>query len=138
MPLEPSVEYAAAILHSLVTGEPSVIYGNVANDGLVPGLPAGTCVEVPCLVDRAGVQPTKIADYPPQLAALNRTYVNVVELTVRAVLEGRPDFVRLAAALDPNASATLTLDEIGAVCDELTEAHGDLLPEALRAERMAL
>jgi alpha-galactosidase len=136
MSLEPSVEYAAAILNSLVTGEPSVIYGNVANDGLVPGLPDGTCVEVPCLVDRAGVQPTKIAEYPPQLAALNRTYVNVVELTVRAVLEGRPDYVRLAAALDPNASATLTLDEIAAVCDELTEAHGDLLPEALRAERM--
>jgi alpha-galactosidase len=135
MSLEPSVEYAAAILSALVTGEPSVIYGNVANDGLVPGLPDGTCVEVPCLVDRAGVQPTKIAAYPPQLAALNRTYVNVVELTVRAVLDARPDYVRLAAALDPNAAATLTLDEIAAVCDELTEAHGDLLPEALRAER---
>jgi alpha-galactosidase len=81
------------------------------------------------------VQPTKIAAYPPQLAALNRTYVNVVELTVRAVLDARPDYVRLAAALDPNAAATLTLDEIAAVCDELTEAHGDLLPEALRAER---
>jgi alpha-galactosidase len=136
MPLEPSVEYAAAILSSVVTGEPSVIYGNVANDGLVPGLPDGTCVEVPCLVDRAGVQPTKIPVYPPHLAALNRTYVNVVELTVRAVLDRRPEYVRLAAALDPNASATLTLDEIAAVCDELTEAHGDLLPEALRAERM--
>jgi alpha-galactosidase len=136
MSLEPSVEYAAAILDSLVTGEPSVIYGNVANDGLLPGLPEGTCVEVPCLVDRAGVQPTKIAEYPPQLAALNRTYANVVELTVRAVLEGRPDYVRLAAALDPNASATLTLDEIAAVCDELTDAHGDLLPETLRPERM--
>jgi alpha-galactosidase len=136
MALEPSVEYAAAILNSLVTGEPSVIYGNVANDGLLPGVPDGTCVEVPCLVDRAGVQPTKIHDYPPQLAALNRTYANVVELTVRAVLDGRPDLVRLAAALDPNASATLTLDEIAAVCDELTVAHGDLLPEALRAERI--
>jgi alpha-galactosidase len=52
------------------------------------------------------------------------------------VLDRRPEYVRLAAALDPNASATLTLDEIAAVCDELTEAHGDLLPEALRAERM--
>ena len=138
LPLETSVEYAATILDSLATGEPSVIYGNVANDGLVPGLPDGTCVEVPCLVDRAGVQPTRIAEYPPQLAALNRTYVNVVELTARAVLDGRPDYVRLAAALDPNASATLTLDEIAAVCDELTEAHGDLLPESLRSERIGV
>lgn len=130
--LRPSVEYAAGIVNALVTGEPYVIYGNVPNAGLLPGLPEGTCVEVPCLVDRTGVRPTAIDDYPAHLAALNRTYVNVVELTVRAVLEGRPDYVRLAAALDPNASATLTLDEIDAVCNELTEAHGDLIPESLR------
>ena len=71
-------------------------------------------------------------DYPPHLAALNRTYANVVELTVRAVLEGRPDFVRLAALLDPSASATLTMDEVESLCDELTEAHGELIPAALR------
>jgi alpha-galactosidase len=138
MTLEPSVEYAATILDSLVTGTPSVIYGNVANDGLIPGLPEGVCVEVPCLVDRAGLQPTKIAEYPPHLAALNRTYANVVDLTVRAVLEGRPDYVRLAVAMDPNVSATLTLDEIWAMCDDLTRAHGDLLPASLREERMAV
>ena len=62
-----------------------------------------------------------------------RTYANVVELTVRAVLEGRPEYVRIAALLDPNASATLTLDEVDALCDELTQAHGDLIPAALRS-----
>jgi alpha-galactosidase len=132
MELKPSVEYAAAIVNALVTGEPAVIYGNVENTALLPGVPGGTCVEVPCLVDRTGVRPTPIAEYPAHLAALNRTYVNVVDLTVRAVLEGRPDYVRLAAALDPNASASLTLDEIDAVCAELFEAHGDLMPESLR------
>src|SRR5581483_10974025 len=132
MSLEPSVEYAAAIVSSIVTGEPSVIYGNVPNTGLLPGLPDGTCVEVPCLVDATGIRPTPVLDYPPQLAALNRTYANVVELTVRAVLEERPDYVRLAALLDPNTAATLTLDEVDALCDELTEAHGDLIPAGLR------
>jgi alpha-galactosidase len=134
MPLERSSEYAATIVNSMVTGEPSVIYGNVPNTGLIPGLPEGTCVEVPCVVDRSGLRPTQVLDYPPQLAALNRTYANVVELTVRAVLEGRPDYVRIAAMLDPNASATLTIDEINALCDDLTVAHGDLIPAALRAE----
>lgn len=138
MPLKQSNEYAATIVNSMVTGEPSVIYGNVANDSLIPGLPEGTCVEVPCLVDATGLRPTPVPDYPPHLAALNRTYANVVELTVRAVLEGRPDYVRIAALLDPNASATLTLDEVDALCDELTEAHGDLIPESLRAERVAV
>jgi alpha-galactosidase len=132
MPLEGSREYAATIVNSMVTGEPSVIYGNVTNTGLIPGLPEGTCVEVPCVIERNGLRPTQVLDYPPQLAALNRTYANVVELTVRAVLEERPDYVRIAALLDPNTSATLTLDEVDALCDELTLAHGDLIPASLR------
>jgi len=132
MPLRRSNEYAATIVNSIVTGAPSVIYGNVPNDGMIPGLPDGACVEVPCLVDATGVRPTPVPSYPPHLAALNRTYVNVVDLTVRAVLDRRPDHVRHAAMLDPNTAATLTLDEIDALCDELTDAHGDLIPPALR------
>jgi alpha-galactosidase len=131
-PLRRSNEYASVIINSIVTGEPSVIYGNVRNDSLIPGLPDGTCVEVPCLVDRTGVHPVPVPGYPAHLAALNRTYANVVELTVRAVLDERPDYVRHAAMLDPNTAATLTLDEIDAICEQLTRAHGDSLPEALR------
>jgi alpha-galactosidase len=135
IPLGRSVEYAATIVNSIVTGEPSVIYGNVRNDGLIPGLPEGACVEVPCLVDATGLRPTPVADYPVQLAALNRTFLNVCELTVRAVLDGRPELVRAAAMLDPNAAANLTLDQIDALCDELTRAHGDLIPASLRPGR---
>jgi alpha-galactosidase len=132
MPLERSNEYASSIVNSVVTGEPSVIYGNVANRGLIPGLPEGTCVEVPCLVDHTGVRPTPVPDYPGHLAALNRTYVNVVEMSVRAVLECRPDHIRHAAMLDPSTAAVLTLDEIDALCDELVRAHGELIPPGLR------
>lgn len=138
MPVPRSNEYAASIVHSMETGEPSVIYGNVRNTGLLPGLPDDCCVEVPCLVDRTGVHPVAVLDYPPELAALNRTFENPVELTVRAVLEGRPELVRVAAMLDPNTAATLTLDEIDAVCGDLTEAHGDALPVPLRAFRSRL
>jgi alpha-galactosidase len=134
MPLQRSNEYAALIVHAVVTGEPQVIYGNVRNAGLIPALPDGACVEVPCLVDRSGVRPTPVVDYPPQLAALNRTFLNPVELTVHAVLEHRPELVRHAAMLDPNTAATLTLDQIDALCDELTSAHGELIPSSLRAE----
>jgi alpha-galactosidase len=128
LPIERSVEYAAVIIHAMETGEPSVIYGNVRNAGLLPALPADACVEVPCLVDGTGLHPVVVPDYPAQLAALNRTFLNVVELTVRAVLEERPELVRHAAMLDPNAAATLTLDEIDALCDDLVRAHGDALP----------
>jgi alpha-galactosidase len=132
MPLAHTNEYASVIVNAMVTGEPAVIYGNVPNAGLIPGLPEGTCVEVPCLVDDTGLRPVAVPEYPAHLAALNRSYANVVELTVRAVLEERPDYVRHAAMLDPNASATLTLDEVDALCDELTRAHGELIPKGLR------
>ena len=134
MTVEPSNEYAASIVNSMVTGEPSVVYGNVPNTGLMPALPDGTCVEVPCLVDHTGVRPTPVPDYPPQLAALNRTYVNVVELTVRAVLEARPEHIRHAAMVDPNAAATLTLDQIDELCADLVHAHGELIPAVLRRQ----
>ena len=137
MPLARSNEYAASIIHSMETGAPSVIYGNVRNTGLLPGLPDDCCVEVPCLVDATGVHPVAVPDYPAELAAMNRTFENPVELTVRAVLEERPELVRQAAMLDPNTAATLTLDEIDALCDELTLAHGDALPVSLRASRQA-
>lgn len=127
-----SEEYAARIVDSVVTNTPRVIYGNVPNTGLITNLPDGCCVEVPCLVDRAGVQPTFIGDLPPQCAALNRTFVNVGELTVRAAIEGRRDHVYHAAMLDPNAAATLTLEQIHALVDDLIEAHGDALPEGIR------
>jgi alpha-galactosidase len=127
-----SLEYAPQIIHAMTTGAERVIYGNVANTGLIDNLPAGAGVEVPCLVDRAGVQPTRVGALPAQCAALNRTFLNVAELTVRAALDGRRDHVYHAAMLDPNAAASLDLDTIHAVCDELIEAHGDALPAALR------
>jgi alpha-galactosidase len=132
LPIEPSVEYAPQIIHSIETGEPRTIYGNVENTALIGNLPGGACVEVPCLIDATGVQPVAVGALPAQLAALNRTYLNVCELTVKAVLEERPELVRHAAMLDPNAAGTLSLEQIWALCDDLTEAHGDALPAALR------
>jgi alpha-galactosidase len=130
--VERSLEYGATIVRSLVTGEPSVIYGNVPNDGLLPDLPHGCCVEVPCLVDRQGVQPTSIGRIPPQLAALMRTNVNVQELTVAAIVEERRDHLVHAALLDPRTAAELDPDTIEALVGALLEAHGEFVPEGLR------
>jgi alpha-galactosidase len=130
--IERSLEYASLIIHSIATGEPRVIYGNVPNHGLISNLPQGACVEVPCLVDGNGVQPTAVGSLPPQLAALNRTYLNVCELTVRAAIEGDREHVVHAALLDPNASASLAPEQIEQMVDALIDAHGDALPEGIR------
>jgi alpha-galactosidase len=127
-----ATEYAPQVIHSMVTGTPRRIVANVANRGLVTNLPEGFAVEVPTTVDDAGARPEPVGDLPPQCAAVNRPYVSVGELTVAAAVSGEPRLVRQAVMVDPNAAATLTLDAIWDLCDELTLAHGDLLPEPLR------
>jgi alpha-galactosidase len=127
--IERSHEYGSGIIHSMETGQPRVIYGNVANNGLIDNLPQGCCVEVPCVVDKNGVQPTKIGALPPHLAAMMRTNVNVQELTVEAALTGKREHIYHAAMLDPHTAAELSLDEIWSLVDELIDAHGEWLPE---------
>jgi alpha-galactosidase len=130
--IEPTSELASEIIHSRLTGTKREIYVNVRNDGLIDGLPADACVEVPATADGDGVHPVAIGALPSQCLALNRTFVNVVELTVRAALEERRDLIYQAALLDPNTAATLTTSQIVSMVDELIEAHGDLLPESIR------
>ncbi|MEL6893104.1 MAG: alpha-glucosidase/alpha-galactosidase [Actinomycetota bacterium] len=134
----PSVEYGASIIKAIETGEPTVVYGNVMNDqagagsSLISNLPADSVVEVPCLIDHNGIQPTTIGRIPPQLAALMHTNINVHQLTVDAVLTGNKEHVYHAAMFDPHTAAELDLDQIWALVDALIEAHGEFIPAALR------
>ncbi len=127
-----ATEYAPQVIHSMVTGTLRRIHGNVANRGLISNLPEDYAVEVPCVVDALGVRPERVGALPPQCAAVNRGFVNVGQLTVRAALTGDKRMVRQAAMVDPNTAATLSLDQIWALCAELTAAHGELIPASLR------
>ena len=125
-----SHEYGSLIIHSMVTGQPRVVYGNMPNGrGAIANLPATAIAEAPTLVDRAGLQFTSVGELPPQLVAYVMPHVQQHELFIRAALEGRRDPVYQAAMFDPLTSATLTLDQIVQMCDELIAAHGDLLPD---------
>ncbi len=127
-----SREYASAIIHATLTDQPCLINGNVANHGLIDNLPAGACVEVPCVVNHSGVHPVHVGSLPPQLAALIQTNVNVQALTVEALATGNRDHVYHAAMLDPHTAAELSLEQIWDLVDDLLAAHGDWLPAALR------
>ena len=126
---ERSEEYGSRIIHSMETDTPRVVYGNVMNDGLIDNLPTESCVEVPCLVDKNGVQPTKVGQLPPHLAALMQTNINVQALTVEAALTGKREHIYHAAMLDPHTAAELSLDQIWSLVDDLIEAHGEWLSE---------
>jgi alpha-galactosidase len=123
-----SGEYGSLIVHSIETGTPRVIYGNQQNRGTIANLPSDCCVEVPCLVDKNGIQPTIVGEIPPHLAALMQTNINVQRLTVEAALTGKKDHVYHAAMLDPHTAAELSLDQIRRMVDDLLAAHGEMIP----------
>jgi alpha-galactosidase len=129
LPTQRTHEYGSYIIEAMETDEPIKVNGNVPNRGLMHGLPYGCCVEVPCLVDANGVQPTAIEHYPPQLAALNRTNINVQELTVEAALSGDVEAVHHAVMLDPLTAAVCTLPQIRSMVDEMLGAQSQWLPQ---------
>ncbi len=125
---ERSVEYGSLIIHSIETDTPRTIYGNVPNHGVIQNLPNECCVEVPCLVDSNGIQPTHVGKLPPQLAALMQTNINVQALTVEAALTCKREHIYHAAMLDPHTAAELSMDQITRMVDEMIDVHGRLLP----------
>jgi alpha-galactosidase len=126
--VQQSHEYTSLIIHSQETGQPRVVYGNVVNHGLIDNLPQECCVEVPCLVDKNGIQPIHVGKLPVQLAAIMQTNINVQGLVVEAALTGKREHIYHAAMLDPHTAAELDLDQIWRLVDDLIAAHGDWLP----------
>ena len=126
---ERSKEYASHIMEAMETNQPYKFGGNVLNTGLIPNLPAEAAVEVPCLVDKSGVQPVYVGNLPPQCAAMNRTNINVQLLTIEAALTGKKDYIYQAAMMDPHTASELSIDDIVAMCDDLIETHGSWLPK---------
>ena len=128
MEIESSNEYAAVIMNAMVTGDPATIYGNVTNDGAISNLPDDCIVEVPCMVDSNGIQPTGIGALPPQLAAMMKTNINVQELTVAALTEKNREHIIHAAMFDPHTAAELDVRQIRAMTEEMLAAHRNWLP----------
>ena len=129
MQVHRSHEYGSTIIHSIATGKPSVVYGNMPNRGAIANLPGNAIAEAPTLVDRGGCHFTTVGQLPPQIIGYVQPHVTQHELFIRAATEGRRDHVYQAAMFDPSTAATLSLDQIVELCDELIAAHGELLPK---------
>ena len=124
-----SREYASHIMESIVTDTPYNIGGNVINNNLITNLPTDACVEVPCLVNKLGIQPTHVGKLPIQLAATNMTNINPQLLTIEAAVTQKKEYIYQAAMLEPHTSSELSIDDIISLCDDLIEAHKGWLPE---------
>jgi alpha-galactosidase len=126
---EKSHEFASYIIKAIETDTPYRIHGNVINSGLIPNLPSNACVEVPCMVDRNGINPCFVGNIPEQCAAINRTNINVQLMTLEAARTRKKEYIYMAAMLDPHTAAELSLDDIRSMCDDLIKAHEGWLPE---------
>jgi alpha-galactosidase len=122
-PLRHSREFGSIIVHALETGIPAQVYGNVRNNGLITNLQPGSCVEVPCLVDKQGIHPCYVGELPPQLAALDQANISAQELVVRGIVEKDKNKIYQASLLDPLTAAILTIDETRQMVDELFQAE---------------
>lgn len=127
--LERGPEYASYIMEAMETNKPTVIYGNVPNTGLITNLSEGSIVEVACLVNRLGIQPTHFGTLPVQLAALDAAHIAVHELVATAVLEHNAEAALHALMLDPLTAAVCSPAEIRSMFDEMVQAQKPYLPE---------
>jgi alpha-galactosidase len=129
--LERGLEFASYIMEAMKTDRPAVIYGNVYNTGLIDNLPQDGVVEVACLVDKKGVQPTYFGALPTHLAALDAQHMAFHDLVATAVLEEDREAAVHALMVDPLTSAVLSLGEIRTMFDEMVEAERPYLPDFL-------
>ena len=123
-----SHEYASYIMEAICTDTPIRIGGNVLNAGhIISDFPEHACVEVPCLVDGAGIHPTYVGALPPVLAAMNMTNINVQLLTIEAARTRKKEDIVRAAMLDPHTAAELSPDDIEKMVLEMIDAHGEYM-----------
>lgn len=128
-----SWEYASWIIEAREKDAPFRIHGNVMNRAgpggeLISNLPADGCVEVACLVDRNGVQPTRYGKLPPQMAALCASNMAMFDLGAQAAIDRSIEAAIHALLLDPLCAAVCTPAEIKAMTLELFQAERGFLP----------
>ncbi len=126
IPFKRSHEYGSFIIEAMTQHKPTVVYGNVRNTGLIDNLPDG-CVEVACLVDRNGIQPTHFGPLPEQLAAINRSHMAVHSLMCQALLNHNKEAARYALFLDPLSAAVCSPAELSSLFNEMWEAQREYL-----------
>ncbi len=138
--LERSWEYASWIVEAIEKDAPYRIHGNVLNRALTPGkthpgeaaksitnLPGDGCVEVACLVDGNGVQPTRFGNLPPQMAHLCASNMAYFDLAATACIEKSKEAAAHALMLDPLTAAVCTPGQIRDMVTELFDAEAEFL-----------
>jgi alpha-galactosidase len=138
---ERSWEYGSWIIEAREKDTPFRIHGNVINYAQAPGkcntgeagklitnLPGDGCVEVACMIDRNGIQPTRYGALPPQMAHICASNMAMFDLGATACIQRSKEAAVHALMLDPLTSALLTPRQIKAMTMEMFDAEKQFLP----------
>ena len=126
--LDRSFEYGAWIIEAVEKNSPVVIYGNVANNGCIENLPQDGCIEVACLVNQNGIQPTRFGRLPKQMAAVCDSNMRMFDLAADAAIHKSKELAVYALTLDPLTSAVCSPAEIKELTHKLFDAEEAFLP----------
>jgi len=126
--LQRSWEYGAWIIESIEKNVPTVIHGNVMNNGVIANLPEDGCVEVACLVNHNGIQPTRFGRLPKVMAAICDWQMRMYDLAADACIHRCRETAIQALMVDPLTAAVCAPAEIRAMAEELFTAEAEFLP----------
>ena len=139
--LKRSWEYASWIIEAREKDSPVRIHGNVINHTVTPGkvnhgeagklitnLHGDAAVEVSCMIDRNGINPTRYGALPPQMAHICASNQAYFDLAAKACIEKSVEAATYALLLDPLTAAVCTPAQIKAMTKEIFAAEADFLP----------
>ncbi len=123
--VKPDNERAIPIIEEILTDsnyqEASV---NLPNDGVIPNLPSDLVVECPAIVNKDGLHPVKLGEYPKGLAGLLRNQATVQDLVVEAVLSKSKEKALQALLVDPVVDSYTQAEKI---LDEMLRIQSDYI-----------
>lgn len=123
-------EYAGYIFNAVLgDGTMFEFNGNISNNNNISNMPENSCVEVPILASKRGLNPIYVGKLPEHLAILNNINARCQNLVVEGSITGDIQKVYHAIYMDPLTSACLSMDEIKIMVDEMFEANKNWLPQ---------
>jgi alpha-galactosidase len=95
---------------------------------LITNLQGDGAVEVACMIDRNGINPTRYGALPSQMAAICRSQQAYFDLAAKACIEKSKEAAVHALLLDPLTQAVLSPREIRKMTLEMFDAEKEFLP----------
>jgi alpha-galactosidase len=120
----PSGERGVAVITGMLHNKHvAVESGVIYNQGAIPNLPADLAVEVPVVVDAAGVHPVRLGPLPDGIAKLLHMQASVQQLAVEAAMQASKELALQALLIDPVVNSAAAAEKILAELWEVNQPY---------------